>query len=313
MYEIIRRPIKSKNYIATIAIGEVYLSDWRKFVLPGWLRYCERHDIGILVVKGDLVAIDSEFYKKATWQKMLLGDLFKSEIPNCEKVCYLDTDILISPMANNVFNKYKGLDIGLVSLFSDIPFDRRETLQRVSALRKAFESPTYPLDSAIHMDISELYGHHNLPVQTDFSCMGLIMFSPKIHAEIMKGWFEKYKATDYTLTGGDQTHYNYEIYSHGSVELLPYTFQSMWLYEVANCYPFLYVPEMRSDILLKACIENTLMKYDFLHFAGSWMEGSHWKGEGHEDFLVFDAALGYLEEQRQSKTGPRAYGRLKKL
>lgn len=311
MYEIIRKPKVGDNYIATIAIGDAYLSAWKKYVLPGWMNYCERYDIGILVVVGDLVDKASEFYKKATWQKMMLGKLFEREVPECSKVCYLDTDILISPVASNIFERYEGDGIGLVSLFNNIPFDRQETLQRVSALRKAFESPDYPLDSAIHMDISELYNHHKLPVQSDFACMGLIMFCPEKHAEIMEGWFKKYKATDYTLTGGDQTHYNFEIFSHGVVEIIPYSFQSMWLYEIANNYPFLYVPDLRNDQILKACIENTLMKYDFLHFAGSWMEGGHWKGVGHELFSVLGGAQKYMEQQKSEKRAPRAYGRLK--
>ena len=86
----------------------------------------------------------------------------------------------------------------------------------------------------------------------------------------------------------------------------------MWLYEIANNYPFLYVPELRDERLLKACIENTLMKYDFLHFAGSWMEGSHWRGLGHESLLVFGKTQNYLEEQSRCNSSPRAYGRLRR-
>ena len=198
MHEVIRTLIEGKDYIATIAI-ETYLSAWRTFVLPGWKKYCDLYDIGLVVIVDDIVPKESEFYKKATLQKMLLGNLFKRYIPNCEKVCYLDTDILISPTAKNIFDSYDGKGIGLVSLFENIPYDRKKTLQRVSALRKAFEFPDYPLDSAIHMDIADLYSHHDLPVQDDFSCMGLILFSPIEHAETMNCWFEKYKASDYTL------------------------------------------------------------------------------------------------------------------
>ena len=72
--KIIYSPKKSRNYIATIAIGKNYYSNWKKYALKNWLVYCKKNSIGLLVVHKDLINKNSNYWKSANWQKMLIGD-----------------------------------------------------------------------------------------------------------------------------------------------------------------------------------------------------------------------------------------------
>ena len=68
--QILRKPNKTKNYIATIAIGNSYLLEWERFCKIKWLNYCEKYDIGLIVFTDDLISKDHEKWKKPTWQKL---------------------------------------------------------------------------------------------------------------------------------------------------------------------------------------------------------------------------------------------------
>ena len=60
MIEVYRPNGCSGNCLVTIAIGDVYKSEWKTHALPGWLKYCDRHDLGLFVVTADLIAKEEE-------------------------------------------------------------------------------------------------------------------------------------------------------------------------------------------------------------------------------------------------------------
>lgn len=276
--KVLIEPGDSKNILATIAIGGTYYNDWKLYALPGWEKYCRRHGLGLVVFDEDLIAQDHKLWKKATWQKMLIGETLKKSKLQVENVCYLDTDILINPMAPNIFECYDPETVGLVSLRRNLPFPYEKVLRRLAFLRHTHYDKNYPLDSALFMTLNQLYEHHSLSVQADEACMGLIVCSVPNHAEIMRSWFDKYDRDVQSVTnGGDQTHVNYEIQSWGKVTWLDYRFQSIWAFEMAWKYPFLYEYGSTDSGLVRECIEATLYSNYFLHFAGSWYESEMWK------------------------------------
>ena len=279
--QILRKPNKTKNYIATIAIGNSYLLEWERFCKIKWLNYCEKYDIGLIVFTDDLISKDHEKWKKPTWQKLLIGDNLNSNCIDANLVCYLDTDILISPLAENIFEYYGGQNFGLVSKRKNLPFSLDFTLRRLAHLRHNYYSKNYPLDSSLFIALNDLYLTHNLSPQKDEACMGVILFNAKLHSKIMKDWFYLYNRNISSITnGGDQTHLNYHIQNYANPEWLPYCFQAIWVYEMATYFPFLYYKNHESsNMLIKECIEATLLRNSFLHFAGSWPESKMWKLE----------------------------------
>lgn len=277
--QIVIPPGPSGNIIATIAIGEKYFKEWINKAFPTWNNYCCHHQLGLIVFDEDLVEQDNKYWKKATWQKMLIGSILKSSSLMINNICYLDTDILISPLAPNIFDYYDSNKIGLVSLRNQLPYPYHKVLKRLAFLRHTFYDNSYPLDSALFMSLDQLYQYHNLPPQQDEACMGLIMFNMRNHANIMHDWFCKYDRNVESVTGGgDQTHVNYEIQNWGNVQWLEYAFQAIWVFEMAWKYPFLYYDFDRTDEnLIRECIEASLYANNFLHFAGSWHESDMWK------------------------------------
>ena len=276
--KILLKPGKSKNILVTIAIGDEYYDLWHKNALPNWKNYCVRHDLGLVVFNKDLISDKDKFWKKATWQKMLIAETLKNSSLSVKNVCYLDSDILINYKSPNIFEDYKSDTIGLVSIVKNMPFSLDESRRKISFLRNKYYDEKYPLDSAIFMTTDQIYSYHSLPAQDNFACMGLIVFNVNNHSDLMRNWFNKYDRNVQSLTnGGDQSHINYEIQKWGNITWLDYKYQAMWVHEMAIKYPFLYSYGRNKENLIRECIEASLMTNYFLHFAGSWHESDMWK------------------------------------
>lgn len=277
-FEVIYRPVSSRNYIVTLAIGDKYLDLWKRSALPLWKRYCEKNDIGIIVFYDNLVDDDYLYWKKATWQKLLIGRVLQDSLIDVDNFCYLDTDILINPYAPNVFDMHEVEKISVVSLRKNLPFSINETLRREAFLRHTYYDKSYPLDSALFISIENIYKYHDLPIQDDLFCAGMFMCNVSRYSELMKIWFDKYAGDVSSITGGgDQTHLNFEFLNHGKIKWLDYRYQAIWTYEMASKYPFLYNRDLSTTQLIRECIEATLYSNYFLHFAGSWYESDMWK------------------------------------
>ena len=276
--KILLKPGKSKNILTTIAIGEEYYHFWYKNAFPSWKKYCTRHGLGLVVFDTDLISDKDPLWKKATWQKLLIAESLKNSSLPVKNVCYLDTDILINYKSPNIFDEHKAETIGLVSIVKNMPFSIDESRRKISFLRHKYYDKKYPLDSAIFMTVEQIFSYHNLPLQDNFACMGLIVFNVDNHSNIMRQWFNNYDKNVQSLTnGGDQSHINYEIQNWGNITWLDYKYQAIWTYEMAIKYPFLYSTGRNDESLIRECIEASLMTNYFLHFAGSWHESEMWK------------------------------------
>lgn len=295
------KPGKSGNVLVTIAIGDSYLSAWKKNALPGWENYCRRHGLGLIAISEELISKENMVWKKATWQKNLIGEVLSKSNLNINSVCYLDSDILISPFAPNIFDNYDSETIGLVSQINGLPQPLHLTLRRLAFLRHTYYDERYPLDSALFMSPEQIFEFHDVPTYHDYACMGLIVFNVENHHKLMRSWFDKYDRNVQSLTGGgDEPHMNFEIQNWGKITWLPYEFQALWTYEIAWKYPFLYECGKGNPTLIQECIEASLYANHFLHFAGSWHESDMWKLGGifatENKSSILEAYKKYLEE-----------------
>jgi len=294
MFDIIKKSIKSGNYIVTTAVGHKYLNSWKNYALPLWVKYADKYDLGIIVLSQELITKDSPKYKKIHWQKLLILTELESRFDFVTNICLLDTDILINPSAPNIFESYDEGSVGLVSLRKNLPFPYLDCLKRISFYRHKFYSKDYPLDSGIFISLEDLYLFHNLTPQSDEACTGVMLFNIKNHADLTKSFFYKYDSDVESITnGGEQTHVNYEIQSNCKVQWLDYKFQAIWVYEMAWKYPFLY--KNSDESIIRNCIESSLLSNYFLHFAGSWHESQMWKIDGlFSDYRLLEEYSQYL-------------------
>jgi len=269
---------KSNNYICSVVIGEKTYNDWYKYSFPFVAKYCEKHGVGLIIFTKELISEKSLFWKKATWQKLLVGDYLKNRIKKIKNVCMMDVDILVNPEAPNVFDFHKEDKISVVSLRKNLPFSWEKAVKNISFYRNKYYSKKYPLDSAIGISLKNLYKIHNMKPQKDEFCAGLYIFNVKKFNKILKNWFFKYKQDIFSVTGGgEQTHFNYEVQNHGKVNYLDYKFQAIWVFEMAIYYPFLYKLKKKINSTLIESILTSFQNNYFLHFAGTWQEGQMWK------------------------------------
>ena len=273
--KIIKKSKDTNNFIATVAIGEKHLKEWQKYILPSWILYCERHGLGLVVFEKELINKSHPKWKKSNWHRLLMGDKLKEL--NANNVCYLDTDILINPVAPNVFDFHDDEKISVVSQ-TKTTFDHSKVLRKIAFLRNRYLSPDYPLDSALFISKEDYYKHHNFAPQEDIFCSGFFIINVNNFSDILKEWFLKYPSNVETLTnGGDEPILNYEFQNYGKIKWLDYKFQALWMYEMAEEYPFLY-RDIKNKESLKKCIQASLKQNYFLHFAGKW-EGGVYKDE----------------------------------
>ena len=300
--KVIIDPGKSRNILATVAISDPYFQAWQHYALPTWRRYCERHDLGLVAVDAELISRDHKNWKKATWQKLLIGWELRSVLPTVENVCFLDSDILINYMAPNIFDSYDDPEkIALVSERKNLPYPSLdETLRRVAFFRHHYYDEKYPLDSSLFMSLEQLYKHQQVDVQEDYACSGFFVFNVANHSELLRDWFHNYDRDVESLTGGgEEPLFNYEIQSWGKLTWLDYRFHALWLYEMVWKYPFLYGWGQDNQDVIRECVEASLFTNYFLHFAGSWHESDMWKIggvlEGSQERERLEGFAEYLE------------------
>ena len=272
----------TKSAIATLVIGDQYFSNWELFAFPSWMRYCEKHKLGLIAITDRVPMEPGAGPDHIMWQKFLIGKYIFNEIGFRGNVCYLDSDFLINPNSPNVFDELDPKSVGLVSLRKRLPYPIDLVLKRLAFFRHTYLSKDYPLDSYLFASVADVFKYHKLDIKTDdFACAGLILFNVDEHAQFFDQVYRKYSTDEQALDGGsDQVHMNYEIQKNCAITWLDYRFQALWIYEMPWKFPFLYEPDYFNDQrLVSSCIASSLYTNYFLHFAGYW-EGNMWKTTG---------------------------------
>jgi hypothetical protein len=273
MIKIIKQPGKSGNTIVSVLITKKYYNFWKKYVSKNWKIYCDRHDLGLIVI--DQFIDNSQTKKKANWHKLLIGkELLKSDISKkIKNVCYLDGDILINAFgAPNIFKEHSKSKISVVNQYEDLPYDYFETQKKISFFRHNYYSKKYPLDSSIFMKPSEVFKFHGFKRLNNYFCSGLFVFNLRLFSKFLENIYFKYTKKFKTLTSGDEPVINYEFQKNTKLKWLNYKYQAIWVYEMANKYPFLYYSKFKNKKIQSECVTSSLMANHFLHFAGSWHE-----------------------------------------
>lgn len=266
-----------KKTITTIIIGKEYQKLWKKNIYPFWKKYCLKNHIGLVVFFNDLISKDDLYWKKATWQRLLVAEAIKKNFPNVKYICVLDTDVIINPYAPDIFKKINKNKINLTSLRKNLPFNYKTVIRKIAFFRKKFLNKKYPLDSLLNASLETLYKSDNLKPQKDEMCVGVMVFDIRKFSKILYDWFFLYpKGIDTTTRGGCQTQLNFLIQSNKFENLLDYKFQSIWIFELASRYPF-FLKYIKNTKMMFDLTINILLDNYFLHFAGSGKECDIWK------------------------------------
>ena len=283
----------SDDAIITLVIGVKYVKKWHETTLPLWLQYCKRHDLSLISIRSPF---DDPGGKRFDWQKFLSGKAARMALPKIKRVCYIDYDILPNPFGDNVFDEHVTDRISFVSQRKKLPYgDVNELLRSVAFWRNHYSNGVYPLDSSLTRSVEQIYLDHGLPAYNDLGCAGLFMFDVDEYSEYFEEAFYRHSSADnLTANAGEQVYLNHYILQTNKVNWIEYNWQALWVFECACNYPFLLSKSDINPNIIRACLINSLKKYNFLHMVGSWEKSVF------EEFSTFDLdELNLLSEWRK--------------
>lgn len=267
----------SRRVIATTAVGQNYLENWSKYSAPSWLRYCEFYDVGLVVITDNLDGDSDTQSKNGSWQKMLAPSFVIDNFPAVEIVCLLDSDVVISPIAKNVFDHASSSQYSVVSEVQTLPFELMDARKRVAFYRRRFYDPTFPSESILMATPQDEFKMQGVKGFDNYFCAGLLCVPSPRSAELAS-WYHSAPAERHRDIAFEQVYLNSWVQST-EPEWLPYEFQAIWNYEMAVNYPHLYRcgSEVSEAAEAVSAIENLLLRTSFVHFAGSWFESRAWQ------------------------------------
>ena len=267
---IVRGSSGTERWLLTTAIGGDYFESWSATVRPFWEAYADRHGLGIAVVVGDVFELDEPELNGA-WQKLLAPRALKSVLGSEFRCVLADTDVVISPRAPDIFQVVSPGNIGVVSQYRDLPLEYLALRRRIAFLRRTFMDHNFPLESALVAEPRAMLQAAGLQEHDDFFCSGVVVVDSLHHAELFAEWYcaaptgQEYTAIDW----GEELWLNSCVQGRKDTQWLEYSWQALWLYEVATSYPFLYSSEVDAQVA-RWCLGSSLLRHHFLHLAGRW-------------------------------------------
>jgi hypothetical protein len=262
--------MKTQKAIVTIAIGEKYYRNWKKFCEPNWKQYTDKYGFDLVCLERPLDSSERARTRSAAWQKcLILGEDFAQ---NYDQIVWIDSDIMINACSPDIT--------------AGVPLDKvgatHETSFSPVYLKRAFKLwPT----SIINYTPQEYYSRYGLPADCDHVInSGVMVLSPRFHRNILEHVYNSYEEK-----GGREWHMemrplSYELVKAGAVQWIDPRFNLMWPSEEILHYPFLLQPPARGGLRARierklrsvawrsvhaACLNASFQSSFFLHFGGN--------------------------------------------
>lgn len=302
---------RAREALVTTAVGEHYFNKWEKYSLPSWERYARKYGLAIVVIKSRLIGgVESEA-KNAAWDKLLAPQAVGKIFPMIEKICLLDTDIVISFSAPNVFCFSKRGSYAVVSQERNLPFLIKDVRARIEVLRRRFYSADYPLNSILRASAEDAFRLQGLPSHNDYFCSGLILLDNSIFDDLANCHSSVAVGDALSSTAWEEPFVNDWIQSR-SHSWMPYEFQAIWLFEMAWFFPHLYTIEksLSHNREVAEILASVLLNRHFLHFAGSWFESEAWENDFSQSPLASNHLLGLMDQANNRPPKARSRGKI---
>ena len=271
---------KTKNYIAAIAIGSKHLNDWKKYCFNSWQKYCKKNNLGLIVIFKDLLNKNSKFWKKPTWQRLLISKYIKNSNLNIKNICVLDTDIFINQLAPDIFKNSNLSTVSVVNFYKNLPYNKNdyELRERLVYLRRLFLDSSYPLRSSLTASPKEIFKNYKLSKNlNNYFCAGVMVYNVNKYSDFFEKIYLKYCNKKYSFNGVEIP-LNFELLKKTKLFWLDYKFQTNWLFELSDKYSFIYRAKKNKLSLVKICAEEIILNSYFLHFAGTLSDANTaWK------------------------------------
>jgi hypothetical protein len=239
--------MKNQKAIVSIAIGDKYLVNWKRYCEPNWRGYANKNGFDLICFEQPLDHSERAGKRSPAWQKCLI--LSQDAVRDYERVVWVDSDIMFNDCAPDIT---AGVHRDKVGAIDDGGF-REEFHQRVDKL--------WPTAIPNHTP-REYYRNYGLPDDCDESVnTGVLVLSPFYHREILEHVYYAYEEKGGREWLMEQRPLSYELLKRDLVQFLDPRFNVMLSIEEIVHYPFLLPPPAPPDSKgLLARIERKVRK-----------------------------------------------------
>lgn len=271
--------------IVTLALGQKYLKEWQNFCQANWQYYAEKHGYDIICIENPLDISERAGKRSPSWQKCLI--LSQDWSQNYEQIVWVDADIMISPHAPCIVQGVPVSKVGVVDLYATpTPEIYAKYLADIYEYLMAKNIPF--INNRTPQEFYKNYGlncQFNQVVQA-----GVMVLSPQYHRHILEKTYFEYEDKGSAQWNYEMRPLSYELIKAKCVKWIDPRFNFLW-----SIYQYVYASELfearknrksnlvsrgfnkarkllnlrsKEELEVMRCIEESLTKTFFLHFAG---------------------------------------------
>ncbi len=252
--------------IVTIALGKRFIKMTRNYCQENWEAYAEKHGYDVIFIEDPLDTSERARKRSASWQKLLVCS--QDRLQKYERIVWVDADVLINPNAPDIAEGVPLEKIGAVNEREQPTKD-----EHLKAIRRMYRVwGVQGLEFNESYAVPEYYKEYGIECDLqDIVQCGIMVWSPKHHAEFLKWVYDNYEDNDNRLNY-EMRPTSYEILKNNLVHWLDPRFNKLMHLEKAAYYPLLLgknlLPGFHKNAIRKATINTIFFNNYFLHFIG---------------------------------------------
>jgi hypothetical protein len=225
--------MKNSKSIVTIALGEKYLANWKRYAESNWRRYAEKHGFDIICIDQPLDTSARAQKRSPSWQKCLILGL--DSVKDYERVVWVDCDVLIN--YHTAPDITQGVPLDKVGAAEEISFSQAESVTAAKFLLRAFEF--WP-NAVINQTARDFYSVYGLPDGCNQVLQaGIMVLSPRHHRELLEHVYYSYEEKGDGEWLMEMRPLSYIILKSKKVHWIDPRFNLLWPYLEIMYYPFL--------------------------------------------------------------------------
>ncbi|MEW5726374.1 MAG: hypothetical protein AB1918_00970 [Pseudomonadota bacterium] len=253
----------NRKALATVVIGDRYVSEWERWFRPSWEAYGRKHGYDVIAIGDHIDPGPRGRARTPNWQKLLV--LEAEQLAGYDDVVWVDADILINHhSAPCIVTHHDSPLVGVVSdklaLYSS---EKRDTVVARSA----------PLGGK-KPRCADYYRDAGLPAGVDdYSNTGVMVLKPHHRAELRRVYDT---AEETPFSAKEETPLSHHLHGNALVKPLDPRFNRIWSSAMIENYPWLSHMACRrhpaGPMLVGLAVNAAWHNSWFLHFTDDRLE-----------------------------------------
>lgn len=175
-----------KAAIVTIVIGDHYIATWWRLCRVSWIRYAIGCGYDLIVIAYPLDTSSRAQARSPAWQKLLI--LSQPWSDRYERIVWLDSDIIISPLAHNIVEAAgppEKISLAMVGA-------RSSTAEQMIVLEQLHQAQFLPGAAQMiwEQEVLKNYRDHKVPEHDVMYNTGVLVLSPRHHRDLFLRCYE---------------------------------------------------------------------------------------------------------------------------